>query len=242
MPFGITGLGNFAQQAPEEFPRFIQFQQDGVDLGDNAVEVVNLIGGLVATRGTGESVDTLTIDTAPDAGIAIEDTGVPLGNALTLNFAGALAVELVSDVATITPEGIAIESAGVPLGNALTVNFTDGLAAELVGSVAEVVAGLLTWRTVTGDDIITDADIGNGLWVDAASGVTITVPEIPAGRQVLIVQAGAGVVALHPQSGITLLVRSVFQALTAGQGAILTLIAGPAGSYSTVVCGDMAAA
>ncbi len=44
-----------------DFPNFIQFQQDGTDLGLPDADTVNFSTGLTATRGTGESANVLTL-------------------------------------------------------------------------------------------------------------------------------------------------------------------------------------
>ncbi len=62
MPFGISPAGGFAPQAPTGWPRYIQFQQDGVNLGGPDADTVNFIGEIVAVRGTsGGDENTVTV-------------------------------------------------------------------------------------------------------------------------------------------------------------------------------------
>lgn len=128
MPYGITGLGGFAQQAPEDFPRFIQFQEEGVDLGDNAVEVVNFTGAAVtATRGTGENTDTLTVDVGAPALTWIDTPG---DYTLEKSNAGnGLATSGVTGVQTITiPADTGDTDVDFVDGNAVLV-YQEGAAA-----------------------------------------------------------------------------------------------------------------
>lgn len=62
MAFGLTPAGaGFPPQAPDSFPNYIQFQSNGVDLGLPNVDTVDFADGLVATRGTGESANKVTV-------------------------------------------------------------------------------------------------------------------------------------------------------------------------------------
>lgn len=52
--FGITPVLGFPPASDEGFPRFIQFQHDGEDVGDTTVEVVNFTGNVeVSVDSTG---------------------------------------------------------------------------------------------------------------------------------------------------------------------------------------------
>lgn len=60
--FALTPISSFPPPAPEDFPRGIQWQQDGVDLGEPIVgTIVNVTGGLSVTRGTGETENVITL-------------------------------------------------------------------------------------------------------------------------------------------------------------------------------------
>lgn len=64
--FQVTPLAAFATQNDEGFPDFLTWQQDGTNLGSDAtVDTVNVVGSIVATRGTGESANVVTL-TGPD--------------------------------------------------------------------------------------------------------------------------------------------------------------------------------
>ena len=60
-------IGPSRQSTPETdtgFPRFIQFQQDGVNLGGPDVDTVNFVSPLIAVRGvSGTDEKTLTVTT-----------------------------------------------------------------------------------------------------------------------------------------------------------------------------------
>ena len=73
--FSITPAGSFPAPASESgdtgFVNFIQFQQDGTNLGDANADTVNFTGsGVTATRGTGENSGVLTVDIAGGGGAA----------------------------------------------------------------------------------------------------------------------------------------------------------------------------
>lgn len=70
--FSITPAGPFPPPASGDFPVGIQWQDDGVDLGDRAVDTVNLRDGIVASRGTGETANVLTIDVGSNPSGATE--------------------------------------------------------------------------------------------------------------------------------------------------------------------------
>lgn len=63
MTFSVTPTQGFVPPEDEGFPNFIQFQQDGVDLGGPDADTVNFINGLSATRGTGENENVVTVTT-----------------------------------------------------------------------------------------------------------------------------------------------------------------------------------
>jgi hypothetical protein len=64
--FSIRPASNAPPVTPEQFPNFIQFRVNGVDLGGPDVTVVDFVGdGWVVTRGEGEDAGTLTIRYVP---------------------------------------------------------------------------------------------------------------------------------------------------------------------------------
>jgi len=210
MPFGITPLAGFAQQAPTEFPQFLQWQQDGVDLGDNAVQVVDLTGGLIGTRGTGENINTLSI-AAPDQAIQFQNAGVDLGTPTvdTLNFTGLVTATRVGN--TVTATGLAVPT------------FTwNAQAGDYRLQASDADNGIATTGT-TGMQAITIPDD--------------TELNVPVGTSILFEQDGAAPMTFNPVSGVTLHVRSAFVAVSAGEYSILTLIKRAANTW--VLCGDM---
>ena len=62
MAFGLTPAGSgFPPQAPDDFPNYIQLQSNGTDLGAPNVDTIDFADGLVATRGTGENANKVTV-------------------------------------------------------------------------------------------------------------------------------------------------------------------------------------
>ena len=61
MSFGITPATGFPPQASDEFPNYIQFQNQGTDLGLPNVDTVNFGRNLTASRGTGENANAVTV-------------------------------------------------------------------------------------------------------------------------------------------------------------------------------------
>jgi hypothetical protein len=59
--FSVTPVGPFPTANDQGFPQFMQWQQNGVNLGGPDVETVNVAAGLAATRGVGEQEKTVTI-------------------------------------------------------------------------------------------------------------------------------------------------------------------------------------
>lgn len=59
--FAMTPAAGFNPQTGEQFPEFIQFQNQGDDLGGPDADVLNFAEGLTATRGTGENENVVTV-------------------------------------------------------------------------------------------------------------------------------------------------------------------------------------
>lgn len=68
MGFGMIPATNWPVPTPDDFPTFIQFQEDGVNLGGPDASTVNFSTGLVATRGEGESADIITVTASGGGG------------------------------------------------------------------------------------------------------------------------------------------------------------------------------
>lgn len=93
MAFGLTPAGaGFPPQAPDEFPNYIQFQSNGTDLGLPNVDIVDFADGLVATRGTGENANKVTVSAGTNpsgAAAAAEELVVSLTGTASGTFNGA---------------------------------------------------------------------------------------------------------------------------------------------------------
>jgi hypothetical protein len=60
--FALTPQGGFPPETPEQFPNYIQFRFNGVDLGGPDATVVDFVGGgFSVARGTGDDADKITV-------------------------------------------------------------------------------------------------------------------------------------------------------------------------------------
>jgi len=220
MPFGITPLAGFAQQAPTEFPRFLQFQNLGIDLGGPDAETLDFEGSLVATRGTGENSGKVTVTVAGLAGGTVTSVNMSVpaefaiaGNPIT--GAGTLAVSKVvqnaNEVWAGPASGLDAQPAFRTLVNAdmpaavANVAFNNQ-AKNLVyagppsGGVAPpsfralVTADLpFAWNTPgPGNYTLVLADLGNGV---VMNGGTLTIPPnssvaFPDGASIVVLDKG----------------------------------------------------
>ena len=65
MTFGLTPVTGYPPATADDFPNFIQFQQDGENLGGPDADTVNFTGdGVSATRGEGENAGVVTVTVA----------------------------------------------------------------------------------------------------------------------------------------------------------------------------------
>lgn len=66
MTFGINPVTGFPPAAADDFPNFIQFQWNGVNLGGPDADTVNFVGtGFTVVRGgsgVGDNTITITLD------------------------------------------------------------------------------------------------------------------------------------------------------------------------------------
>lgn len=63
MSFSVTPAQGFAPPTDEGFPQFIQWQDEGTNLGGPDADTVNFTGtGVTVTRGTGENENKITVD------------------------------------------------------------------------------------------------------------------------------------------------------------------------------------
>lgn len=66
--FALTPVAGFPPPTPAEFPDFIQFQNEGANLGGSDADTVDFVGaGVTATRGTGANANKVTV-TIPGGG------------------------------------------------------------------------------------------------------------------------------------------------------------------------------
>lgn len=59
--FAMSPAQGFNPQTPDEFPDFIQFRDQGADLGGPDADVLDFGAGLQATRGTGENANVVSV-------------------------------------------------------------------------------------------------------------------------------------------------------------------------------------
>lgn len=149
--FGITPASGFPPPTDQGFPRFIQWQIDGVDLGSRAlVETVNIVGG--AEGSVSSDGGTATVDLS-GAGGAMTWRDVPgdytivtadAGNALSASGAsGMQTITIPDDGGADIDDGKAIlifqhGAGGVQVvpQSGVTLLVRSGLVAELAGQYA----------------------------------------------------------------------------------------------------------
>lgn len=88
--FSVTPVGPFPPVNPEDFPDFLQWQWEGVDVGGTTVDTVNLTGSGVAsvTVGTGENTNTLTVEIEGGGASEVSWRDVPGDTTLAITDAG----------------------------------------------------------------------------------------------------------------------------------------------------------
>lgn len=94
MPTFAIAPVSVSQAESGDFPDYLQFQKDGVDLGGPTVDTVNIANGITATRGVGEDANVLTLSVDGVGGsIAVYDGGVLVADDVSaLNIVGAASV------------------------------------------------------------------------------------------------------------------------------------------------------
>jgi len=215
--FSVTPLTDVPPPAAQEFPNFIQMQAAGTDLGGPDADTLNFGAGLTATRGTGENSNVVSVTgEAATSSLQVQEDGVNLGEADvdTINFSTGITATRGSD-------------------RTVTVNVPAPSSA-------------ITWREVSGSTEVAVGDLGNG--IDASSEldgtITITIPPDTDGPftndPVLIFMGGTRAVEVAAGVGVTLLVRSAFSGLLAGQYATATLLRRESDVW--ILCGDLEAA
>jgi hypothetical protein len=221
MAFSVTPVGPFPTSTDDGFPQFLQWQDEGIDLGGPDAEVINFVGDAVtATRGTGENEKTVTVTIdGVSLSLQFQNNGDDLGapDATIINVTGDLTIERTDDTITIGHEPF--------------------------------VPAAFTWRDAPGDTLIELTDNNNGVSCSGTSGTQIVLIagdtgdeliDLPDGAAVLVYQEGAGGVEVQVVSGVTLDVRAGLLTSAAGQFATLTLLKRRANGW--ILCGDLAAA
>ena len=66
--FRITPAAPSPATASDGFPRYLQLQANGTDLGEPDVDTINFASNLTATRGTGENANKVTVAAAAAGG------------------------------------------------------------------------------------------------------------------------------------------------------------------------------
>lgn len=145
--FGITPASGFPPPTDQGFPRFIQWQVDGVDLGSRAlVETVNVIGGAEGSVSSDGGTATLDLSgvgggmtwrevagdytlVAGDAGNGLAATGV--SGAQTITIPGEDVQIAVGKAILVYAEG----GGGVQFApvSGVTLRYRDAFLAEIAG-------------------------------------------------------------------------------------------------------------
>jgi hypothetical protein len=168
MPWGISPV-EFTPPESDAFPDFLQWQDNGENLGDTAASTVNATNGIKAERGVGEDANVITLSATPY---------------------------------------------------------------------------MISWREIDGDGDVLPTDANNGIVMLANTGAPVLRIDdgvLPVGAAIIVLQKGAAQVDIVPSSGLNIVYPTDrFISALAGQGAIITLIGGPADAGEVVLCGDMA--
>lgn len=151
--FSLTPLGTFPPPAPTDFPVGIQWQEDGVNLGDRGgVDTVNLRIGVRGSRGTGETSNILTIDANAFEWLDVPASrpleGTDIGKGLRVTSATDVVLTVPGDAALdIDPVDGAVSmlimqagagSVTVLAASGVTVNYRANLSTQLAGQYAVI--------------------------------------------------------------------------------------------------------
>jgi hypothetical protein len=147
--FSINPTSGFPPAASSNFPNYLQWQQNGVNLGAPTVDTVDLVNGITATRGTGENANVLTVSanqgltwnhqtTAYQLALSDANNGVAMdviGEVTTLTIPNSSDVPFIEGTSIlIYNEGVAIVQVAAASGVVLHVRL--GLSANLAGQYA----------------------------------------------------------------------------------------------------------
>lgn len=212
--FSITPVTGYPLPASDEFPQFIQFQENGEDLGGPDADTVNFANGVTATRGTGESANVITVTAEGGGGggpitwrsVTTDDTLVlgdaENGVATSISEAGTITIPPHADVAFDTGTAILVlwEAEGQPTiapGAGVTLNvdanFEPSVAREQ-GIVSIINRDVDVW--VLAGDMTVAGGVGEG----TVTSVGLTMPDIFTVANSPVTTAGTLAVSLADQS------------------------------------------
>lgn len=214
--FSVTPVGPFPTATDDGFPQFLQWQDEGENLGGPDAETINFVGdGVSATRGTGETEKVVTVEIrSTPLSLQFQDHGLDLGadDATTVDIEGLLTAERTDNTITIS----------MPR---LTWRDTPGDAVLLIDDSEN---GLSMSGTSGAQVVMIAGDTGD------------STVDFPIGGATLVYQEGTADVVVQPVSGVLLRVRSALTTTLAGQFATATIIKRAANEY--ILCGDLALA
>lgn len=81
MTFGVTPVTNFPPPTPDTFPAGIQWQLDGVDVGDRTIDTVSFVSGDALDMAVDEADSARLIITIPAGGAAVPNLVLSLESA-----------------------------------------------------------------------------------------------------------------------------------------------------------------
>lgn len=144
--FGITPVTGFPPVTDDGFPRFIQFQVDGNDVGGRSVENVNFVGdvsGTVSSDGSTVTIDVTGGSGSPswrDAGSDTTLQAADANNGISFSGVSGAQILIVEDVLSEMQAVLLLAYGGATVqvvgASGVEVLVRDGLLAELAGQYA----------------------------------------------------------------------------------------------------------
>jgi hypothetical protein len=211
--FGITPVSGFPLPQSEDFPQFIQFQENGEDLGAPDADTLNFANGVTATRGTGENANVVTVTAEGGGGAgpitwrsAAASTTLVLAdaeNGVAMNGGASAVVTIPTHAAVAYDTGVSIlllwESGVKPtidpaVGVTLTIDPSfEASIARLNGVVSLINRAVNSW--VLAGDMTTIGGVGEG----TVTAVGLDMPAEFSVDPYEITQAGVFTVTKAPQ-------------------------------------------
>ena len=153
--FSVTPVGPFPPVNSEDFPDFLQWQWEGVDVGGTTVDTVNVTGAVTASVGAGENENVLTLefgnvsmtwrDVPSDTTLVISDDGNGLSTSGTTGSQNIIIPADTGDSEVDLPTGASVliyaeGAAGVDIAAAsgVALRLRSGFVASLAGQYATV--------------------------------------------------------------------------------------------------------